>query len=67
MFERIKWYIKQILPLTYRTKYRCSEGHQHYTVWNMWLGRSYNMDDVVVREINQMSPNYLPTKKEITC
>ncbi len=61
MFERIKWYVKQILPLTYRTKYRDENRALHYCVWNMWLGHSYNKDDVVVKEINQMSPNYQPS------
>jgi hypothetical protein len=50
MIERIKWYFKQLLPLTYRTRYRDEDGAAHYCVWNMWLGRCYNIDDVVLTE-----------------
>lgn len=42
------WYLKQLFPLTYRTWYRDSNGEQHFTVWKMWFGRSYNIDDVIV-------------------
>lgn len=43
------WYLKQLLPLTYRTWYR-ENGVQHFCVWNMWMGRCYNIDDVVVND-----------------
>jgi len=41
------WYLKQLLPLTYRTKYRDDQG-QHFTVWKMWFGRCFAIDDYVV-------------------
>lgn len=47
--NKVKWYFKQLVPLTYRTEYRDEEG-KHYTVWNMWMGRCYNIDDVIVKE-----------------
>ena len=42
------WYLKQLLPLTYWTKYRTDDGHQHFCIWKMWLGRCYNITDIVI-------------------
>jgi hypothetical protein len=47
MIEKIKWYAKQLLPLSYRTWYSDQDG-RHFTVWKMWLGRCYQIDDVIV-------------------
>ncbi len=44
---RFLWYLKQIVPLTYRTHYR-EGGHRHFTVWKMWMGRCYRIDDMVL-------------------
>ena len=39
--SKIKWLFKQLLPLTYWTKYK--EGDkQYFEIWNMWFGKSYN-------------------------
>lgn len=46
---KITWYLKQLLPLTYRTTYG-RDGRQHFTVWRMWFGRCFDIDDVVVTE-----------------
>lgn len=46
----MKWYLKQLLPLTYRTTYGDMEGNRHYCVWNMWLGRCFNVDDYIISE-----------------
>ena len=45
----IIWYFKQLLPLTYRTTYTDTKTKErHFTVWNMWFGRCYNIDDYVI-------------------
>lgn len=36
----MKWYIKQLLPFTYVSKYR-ENGKQYVSVWKMWFGRCY--------------------------
>jgi len=41
------WYLKQLLPLTYRTKYGENE-ETHFVVWKMWFGRCFDIDDYVV-------------------
>lgn len=43
------WYIKQLLPLTYRTTYVDEDdGKKHFIVWKMWFGRSYSIDDYII-------------------
>lgn len=41
------WYLKQLLPLTYRSHYE-ADGAQHLAVWKMWMGRCYNVEDVTL-------------------
>jgi hypothetical protein len=48
MLNKIIWHIKQLLPLTYRTEY-IENGERHFTVWRMWFGRCFDIDDVVVK------------------
>ena len=43
----MKWHLKQLLPLTYRSHYRDGEGNKHFAVWKMWLGRVYKNEDVI--------------------
>ena len=42
------WYLRQLLPLSYRTRY-VENGERHYVKWRMWLGRCYHIYDVVVK------------------
>lgn len=44
------WYLKQLFPLTYRTKYNDSGGNAHFCVWNMWLGKCYNVEDYILEK-----------------
>jgi hypothetical protein len=47
--QRILYLLKQLLPLSYRTRY-WDAGHElHFCVWRQWLGRCYAVDDVVVK------------------
>jgi hypothetical protein len=46
MRDRVLWHLKQLLPLTYRTWY-AEQGVWHFTVWRMWLGRCFDITDVV--------------------
>lgn len=45
----MKWYFKQLLPLTYRTKYgECMPDgtvRPRSVVWRMWFGRSFRIED----------------------
>lgn len=39
----MKWFLKQLFPLTYRSHYRES-GKKVFCVWKMWLGRCYAIE-----------------------
>ena len=43
------WYLKQLFPLTYRTAYK-ENGKKHFTVWKMWFGRCFKIDDHIIAE-----------------
>jgi len=36
------WYLKQLLPLKYDTIYG-EDGKTKVAVWNMWMGRCFNV------------------------
>ena len=44
MIQKMIWYAKQLLPLTYVSTYKV-EGAPRLTVWNMWFGKSYNIQN----------------------
>ena len=50
MRERIKWYARQLLPLTYRSHYSDEAGRRHFCVWKMWLGRCFDVEDFIILE-----------------
>ena len=39
----MKWYLKQLFPLTYRSRFRLSDGSQMFSVWKMWFGHQYQI------------------------
>jgi hypothetical protein len=41
--RKIKWFLKQLLPLTYRTHYKLG-GKPTFCVWQMWFGKCFNID-----------------------
>lgn len=46
--SNLRWYLRQLIPTEYRTRYRIGDvnGPKHFCVWWMWLGRSFAIDDV---------------------
>lgn len=44
---KLIWAFKQLLPRTYRTRY-WKNGQEHFCVWRMWLGRCFDIEDVIV-------------------
>lgn len=48
MINKLQWRLRQLLPLTYRSHYTV-DGDKHFCVWNMWLGRVFNCEDVIVQ------------------
>ncbi len=47
IMNKIIWRVKQLLPLTYRSRYSV-DGQPHFSVWNMWLGRVFNHEDFLI-------------------
>jgi len=39
----MKWFLKQLLPLTYRSKYK-ENNKNMFCVWNMWFGKCFNIE-----------------------
>jgi hypothetical protein len=48
LLAKLRWRLRQLLPLVYRTYYADSAGCVHFVVWRMWLGRCFAVDDVVL-------------------
>lgn len=46
--NKIRWYLRQLLPLTYRSHYREADGTHHFAVWKMWLGKVFCHEDHVI-------------------
>ena len=47
IMNKIIWYLKQLLPLTYRTTYSCDHVRR-FVVWRMWFGRCFDIDDYAI-------------------
>ena len=43
-FHSLVWYVKQLFPLTYRSKYKDTNGKRYFAVWKMWFGKVYKHD-----------------------
>jgi hypothetical protein len=42
--KRITWYLKQLLPLTYRSHY--GKGmREMFCVWKMWFGKCFAVEE----------------------
>lgn len=51
IFKRPTWWLKQWLPLTYRTRFTETQtGKRFFVVWKMWFGECYDIDELVVGE-----------------
>lgn len=44
----IKWHLKQLVPMTYRSHYRDKQDRPRFAVWKMWLGRCYKRDEIII-------------------
>ena len=45
--SKLGWYLKQAVPLTYRSRYADETGAK-FAVWKMWMGRCYRVEVVDV-------------------
>lgn len=38
----MKWYLKQLLPLTYMSEYKQNDKRR-LCIWKMWMGRCFSV------------------------
>ena len=63
MIQKIHWILKQVLPFTYRSEYK-EEGKYKFSVWNMWLGKSFNIQTFeIVPHTGRCKTKYFCTSK----
>lgn len=41
--NKILFILKQLLPLTYYSKYRVQNGRKALTIWTQWFGKPFNI------------------------
>lgn len=41
--KKITYYIKQLLPLTYYSKYKIQTGEYELAIWTQWFGKPFNV------------------------
>ena len=41
--KKIIYLIKQLLPLTYYSKYRDQNGSKELAIWTQWFGKPFNI------------------------
>ena len=46
--KKIKWCIKQVVPLTYRSKYK-ENGKNYFTVFQMFFGKCFNIETYEIK------------------
>jgi len=46
--SNLLWSVKQLLPLTYRSRYT-QDGKEMFCVFNMWFGKVFNSETVEIK------------------
>lgn len=42
--KKIIYTLKQLLPLTYYSKYKVQNGAKELTIWTQWFGKPFNIE-----------------------
>lgn len=42
MMDKLKWYLRQLIPHICYTTYT-KNSIKYFCIWKMWMGRSYNI------------------------
>lgn len=42
--SKFLYYIKQLLPLKYYSKYRVQNGSRELAIWTQWFGKPFNIE-----------------------
>ena len=54
MKSKLIWRLKQLLPLTYWTKYQMGD-QPRFTIWRMWFGHCFDVVDIPVQSSEPQS------------
>ena len=41
--KKFTYYLKQLLPLTYHSKYQVQNGEKQLAIWTQWFGKPFNI------------------------
>jgi len=52
MWQKILWYLKQLIPLSYWTTYT-QNGNRIIVFWRMWFGHSYDILEFNVEPVSE--------------
>ena len=56
--NRLCWYLKQLLPLFYQSRYELHDGTKCFAVWRMWFGRVFDYE-VYTTGPDEFDPTYV--------
>ena len=42
IMKKTKYYLKQLFPLTYWSKYKTPDGKTYVAIWSQWFGKVFN-------------------------
>lgn len=42
--NKMLFMLKQLLPLTYRSKYKTPDGRKRLAVWKQWFGKTFDVE-----------------------
>ncbi len=42
--DKLIYYIKQLLPLKYHSKYRLQTGEKYLIIWRQWFGKPFDIE-----------------------
>lgn len=47
-WQQARWYMRQLLPLSYHSWFKEDDGKTYFTTWRMWFGRVFAMTKVEI-------------------
>lgn len=51
--KKLTYYLKQLLPLNYWSKYKTPDGNTNVAIWSQWFGKVFNHCHFTVYDAKQ--------------
>ena len=48
--RKLTYYLKQLLPFTYYTKYKVQNGEHQLAIWTQWFGKPFNIKRYILTD-----------------